>query len=306
MNKYLGLILIIFFFACIKEDFDNDKLSKKFSVDSDNALPIGYTSFSLQDYIDKNDWSEHLYVDETGFMSFVFNATDESITAAEIIKLQGYKTIDTVKNKEKHAIDLRRVETPYSFSIKYPLKIDIENNGDAQLDSIKLKSGIFSIKLETLVSLNGFITIHFDSIFADNIPYTKTVSLNTENIFFDLEGKTIFLKRDSENNDVIYLNLNITLNNSNSRVASGKAFFVVEAGLSNLIFDVIYGYVGNQTFSCSPNSIELDVFDYIEDGYFHFDHISAKFDIKNSVGAPLAIVLTDYKAINQNGDEMEP
>ena len=90
MNQKLAYTLLatlVFFqFACVKEKFSQNEISKTIDNETTIATPIGYDTTSFQDIFAENVSSGELVEDQAGMYWFRFNKEFLNLSVSDLIE----------------------------------------------------------------------------------------------------------------------------------------------------------------------------------------------------------------------------
>lgn len=299
--------LAVLFQSCIKEEYNLSNIEEG-TWNPDVAIPLVFTSFSIDDIILKTDKNANINTDQNKFCTLIYKGTLFSINAEDFIVLPttNAATSFVFNGTEAAAFNALPPGSSITFN-KSQLVNFLPGTTNAQLDSIIYSSGdinfdlnksfnvltTIELNLPSLKKKNGFS--YFTTIPLQTGTTQKTISLDSTYTFDLTNGGT------STNQFLVNYKITLTKNNGNLLVA-GDNFSVTES-VSNQKFKTVFGFVGTQS-SLTPNedTVAISIFRHqntpIGIGSFHFENPLLKLYLVNSFGLPVGISNIDLKWYN--------
>jgi len=317
MNKKLIILLYTIVlsstFGCVKEKFDQDKLSKSLDNDKTIATPIGYVKNSLEEIFAPQIDSGIIGQDEEKMLWFKFNQDLFTLKVSDLIQYQNIDTSFAIINNTGQSIDLNA--TGIQVQIKQTFYCDFgfsQGKYDEQIDSIFLNNMEMIIDVIANGFLNADINASFPGILYSNQPYSKDLVVSSSNIFADLMAYTVHLQNDTTAKNRLQIDFTLEMGQTSRIIAPGEKIMDIDIGFSSVDFEILYGYIGQININPAPMQEKLiDIMNKNVKGYFNFDHSFMNLNSKNSFGVPFSFNLngfdfkTYYKPTNsiifQNG-----
>ncbi len=293
----LFLLLSLFMLqSCIKkEEFDFDKIAA-FDYDPNIAVPLIHSKLTLRDILNDYD-TNHLFIEDgTNFLYLIYNSRIFSQRADELISITD-QSINSSFNFSPGAIVLND-SASYTYSGNY----SFTNSYSERYDSIRIKSGILNFNINANINHNSRIYITLPTAKKNGIPFKKTIIYNytggSVNISqaFDLTGYTLSFNSGNQ----IPVQYKITSygdgnsDNSPYNINMGESF-------QNISYRVIFGYLGQRTFSINQDSVLIEIFKNNIWGSLHFEDPKLHIYANNGYGMPMAVsfdLMEAYSPVN--------
>jgi len=298
--KYFFLFfLVISMLSCVKEKFDTDLLNGSLEFKPSFAAPIGYLTLDLSKYLQDSLGPIELNEDAEGFLTLIYNQHLYSLKASDYFY---FSTIDysySYTNETGIDLDLSSIPSPITFTDTITFDFSL-SGGNERIDSIMLNSATFNISTESNYTINGGISFVFPGITLNNNTYAKTISYGSTYQYTDLSGYTIRLINDQSGSNQLVLEFTITLQNSNAIIPPGGTIVDIDIEFSDVRYGSIFGYFGQESIDIAEQTLNLNIYDNITDGDFHFENPEVKINMNNSFGIPIEITLTDFEALTRD------
>jgi len=290
-------------------DFDNIK-GQNWS--SEWALPLINSSLDLNDLI--KDTTGIINEDEDGLITLVYESED--FFELDIQELTG---ISDQESDVEVNFDLPQIPPDFSgeFPLVFALPFELDQDGQ-RIDSALIKTGTYHLKVRTDLNkddANAFFTIPNMISSETNDPLQFNININyqpSQNEVFkdtiiDLAGYTMTLDQTSSGSNEIYIHSVVSFNGDNNPDHS-PYFMELENDFSGFEFYNFFGYAGSQTFE-TVDSLNLNIFNINEDGYFSFGpgSVNLIIDLYNSFGIPADLEFTKFRAYHggSNPDSLD-
>jgi hypothetical protein len=167
-----------------------------------------------------------------------------------------------------------------------------------ELDEIKIATGNLSYHVQSTTTLTAALTISIPDAIRNGTPVSEIINVGSSaqfdgNISFDNTILDLGVDPLHPFNRVpVVYGLNV---NSNNKIVSFNSTDVVQIDveLLNPVFDYVKGYFGQITETIKPDSLELDIQDFLShiSGDFLISSPSIKLNYSNSFSIPLEINL---------------
>ncbi len=289
--KFFYGALLVFIVAIISACTQFDDLAGVDSVDSDAeyALPLLSSHFSIRDVLDGFDENNSLFIDPDGLIRFkysgdvltkttdeVFEAINETLGQDILIPL----TQDTFAlpftfpdGLEVDRMDLKAGQFLYSFRSKHPSPVTI----NLRVPQFTKDGQELSYQIEfPAYSGSG------DAIWMTNI-FTPT----------DLDGYVIQPAEDG----YLYVIREVITDDGEPAILSEQG-----VGLQDLAFSYAEGYLGNNTYDESRDTIHIDFFDRWINGDIYFADPRITIFFENSFGVPTRSVVNVFEVFTVRED----
>jgi len=299
MNQKLAYTLLatlVFFqFACVKEKFSQNEISKTIDNETTIATPIGYDTTSFQDIFAENVSSGELVEDQAGMYWFRFNKEFLNLSTSDLIDYPIFSDNYSIINNTGSAIDLNPPGTNVVINQSFYMDFGYSQGSNSEeIDSILLNNLDLDITVILAVPVNASLKVTFPGISYNGIPYSKDLILSSTNSFADLMQYTIHLDNQTINKNRLQIDFELTLNTSNAVIAVNQNLVDVAIQFSNIDFQAVYGYIGQHTINSGIEQITADLNNSQLSGNFNFDHSSLDIVSENSFGVPFRFDLNNY------------
>ena len=308
----LPLAVTILFYRCMHDEYDFSKLDDEMEVEAGVLAPVAYGSLTLDDIISEFDSSSFVSEDADGLLMITYEDSLFSFTADDILQIPSQ---DFIEFSFVSGLTIPPgpigIGDPINFSQSQTFPFTFNNN--ESLDSMILDQGSFVFDITSEFQHTGTIVVNCPNIRLNNIPFTQTIVIDdasgtfTYNTPFSLDGYTIYLT-DSVTVDstfgYISIDFDIELINSGAGIDALDEI-TINASLTSLNFDAIFGYIGDYELLTQTGDLELGFFQNSLDGYIRFEDPKINFNITNSYGLPAAVSISRFTGFKTDLDSVE-
>lgn len=287
INYRLFLLLFIgFFTACTQLDDINNIDSV--NSDPEYALPLISANFSIGDVLDGFEESNTLFVDPDGLIRFKYSGDVLTKNTEEV-----FAAINATLGQD---VIIPLVEDTFALPFTFPDGLEV--------DRMDLKEGQFFYSVKSKHPSPVTVKIRVPQFTKDgqelsyelNFPaYTEGDDIWLQNIFFptDLNGYVIQPAEDG----FLYVIKEVITDD-------GEPGLITEAGvgLQDLAFSYAEGYLGNNTYDESRDTIHIDFFDKWINGDIYFEEPKISIFFENSFGVPTRSVVNVFEVFTVRED----
>jgi len=290
MKRLFTLILIsTLFTACLEELEDIDK-AEIGTLNPDVAIPLVSTNFTMEEFLREGN-SVASITEENGVILLTYSDTIISQGADSLLVVEDQASPDLVVS----GAAMSAIPTNGSQTFTRSATFNINNSGGDQLDSIWLSAGDLMSAVEVEAPVSGNVTITFNSIqqngqsIAQTLSWTfdGTNSNQTVNATDDLTGASLVLTMGGGTNEVSF-EASITITNEGTPVSNTDEVRV-NFSLANLGFAGIFGDITTRNITTPRKSVDIDIFNNINEGAFQLDDPRLELSFINSFGLPVAL-----------------
>ncbi len=297
-----GIILILALFSsCIREEFNPEKLDTSLRFSPGVAAPIGYIRYQMDELLDSANTTQ-FSIDDDGFMNLVYRELLESGTASDLVKIQNFEYTTGFENPLPIPYDLASIVDTFSFSDTLWIPVTIGIAGDARIDSVIGASLDLTVDFATQFDLNGKVCVESQDLID---PQGKIFSLCREiddpTSVYNLVDYTLRLTDTPADRSLIEVVYTIKLAASTGIIQPGDEIINFTVGLSEIEYDVIYGYFGQFSLDLPPVNIPMDLYNSIYQGSFYFEGAELRLIFSNSFGIPIEMTINEFGIIARNG-----
>lgn len=300
-NVLAAISVIILFNACIKDNFDFNKLAKT-EWNPNLAVPLVYSSLTVQDILTKNDKSGVIHVDSTNFCTLVYQGNLFSIGASDLVKMPDQDIPPYTASLDLSQIPIlvsnATITIPYSQTINFT-----PGTNNPKIDSVVFKSGMLDLKLNSDFKYNGKVKIEIPTARKNGKIFSETLSLNytgtipvLANLAVDLTGYHFDMTKGGTTYNQFVVNYELTLSgNGTAPTTSNKV--MMSGTFKNLNFDRMFGDLGQLPLSLDKDTVDISVFkNAIGSGLISFVDPRLKMIFYNSYGIPINATIAQLDA----------
>src|ERR1017187_7699975 len=170
-SLFFMAIIVFFIPSCIKDNFQFNKLAKT-DYTPNIAVPLIYSSLTVQDILTKADHSGVVSVGTDNFCTIIYKGNLFSLLASDLITIPNqtppaYSTSLT-------AAQIATFPTSGTFTVAYSQTVNF-NSGTVKIDSLIFKSGMLNISLNSSFKFSGQIAINIPSAKKNGVPFSQTL-----------------------------------------------------------------------------------------------------------------------------------
>ena len=295
------ILILALFSSCIKEEFNAEKLDGSFVISPGVAIPIGYARYRMEELLDSLE-STQITHDDNGFMTLIYQEFLESGKASDLVKVQDFEYTTGFENPLPIPYDLSGIIDTFTFSDTTWIPVTIGIAGDARIDSVM---GVFmdlTVDFVTQFDLNGEVCVESQDIIdpQGNI-FSLCRDINDPTSVYNLSDYTLRLTDTPADRSLIEVVYTIKLAASTGIIQPGDQIVNFTVGLSDIQYDVIYGYFGQFSLDLPPVSIPLDLYSPISQGSFYFEGAELRLIFSNSFGIPVEMTINEFGVEGRNG-----
>ncbi|MES2140708.1 MAG: hypothetical protein V4511_13450 [Bacteroidota bacterium] len=297
---FFSAVLISILPACIKDNFELDKLTKT-AWNPNLAVPLVYSSLSIEDLLAKQDNGGLIVVGSDKFCTLVYKGNLFSLIAADLITIPDQQPppfSGTLNTGQISAFTFAgTITVPYSQTVTF----DSGVNGP-KIDSVSFKTGNIALALNSDFKYSGQIKIMIPGakkngiVFSKIIPFTYSGSVPVlSNASYDLAGYNFDMTNGGVSFNEFIVNFEVTLSGSGAPISGTDAITVTQT-LSNMKFDKIFGDIGQMSLSPDVDSVDISIFkNVLGAGSFTLFDPRVKVLISNSYGVPINANLSQFE-----------
>lgn len=296
-----SIIVICTVSSCIKDNFELDKLAK--SVWNPNiAVPLVYSTLTVQDILTKNDKSGVIHVDNTNFCTLIYQGNLFSIVASELVKMpdQNMPTYSASLDLSQIPILVSNatITIPYSQTVNFT-----PGTNNPKIDSVVFKTGTIDLMLNSDFKYNGKVKIEIPGARKNGKIFSETIALNYSgnvpvlgNLSVDLQGYNFDMTKSGTTYNQFVVNYELTLSgNGTPPTTSNKV--MISGAFKNITFARMFGDLGQLPLSLEKDTVDISVFkNAIGSGIISFADPRLKMIISNSYGIPIDASLAQLDA----------
>ncbi|MCX7863284.1 MAG: hypothetical protein N2449_09860 [Bacteroidales bacterium] len=305
---FISVISTIVFSGCVKDYFEFDKLSNQINWNPNMAVPAIHSRLTLRDLIQDYD-NQHLFVeDSTYFLYLVYNKQVFSLPAINYVSLpdQNFPS-QQFTGSEYISQGFPNSQTTTSVTKNINLLLSLQQPNDV-FDSLIFKDGTFTLNVTSSFLHNGLLTITFPTIRKNNLPYSKTVTLDASgsfaytNTFNDLTDYKAIMPTANQLACEIVLTLTKTGNNAVLPTHEAQVSF----SFNGIHYKIIFGNFGNRIIPVQEDTVNVEIFNNSLGGQLYFVNPKIKIHLYNSFGVPLGAAFTSFRIYSSSDQNYHP
>ncbi len=300
------IFIIITFTQCIN-DYDLP-IDTDIEISAGFLTPLAHGSLSFNDIISKFDSSGFIDTDADGLLFITYADSLFSFRANDLLEIPSQDFIQFFIESDftippgwgvGQTVIIDSTQTfPFSFS-----------QGE-ELDSMILAEGEMVFGVTSQFSIPATVVMTCPTIRNSNGPFTDTIVLGpnaSANPRAPLDGYTISLS-DSVTVDSTYkyipVDFHVELTNNGAGITAGDDIEII-ASIENIVFEAIFGYIGDYELVSENGELPLGFFDNAPDGTIQFEDPIINLKIGNSYGVPTAISINRFTGFKTDVDSIQ-
>ncbi|MHC1706548.1 MAG: hypothetical protein AB9842_03380 [Bacteroidales bacterium] len=286
---------LLFLTACLKEDFDFNKLSDP-DLEMEGAVPLIHSNLQLDRILPENS----LLVQDpvTGLITLVYETEIFSLIAEDYLKIPDQEQTYTKDNLD--ILVAPGVDISMNFQEEFSFEPPVSGQ---RIDSVFIKSGLITLDYFSGINHNCSITLSLPSVTKNGTPfiaefqhsYTGNLPVSGA-LQLDLTGYKFLMNTGTGGSQEFPIHIDITVFGDNNPNLSPYSISF-NTRISDLRFSKIFGYLGQFDYSLS-DSLELAVFSNNFSGSIQFEDLKLSLTTTNSIGMPMQLNINEIKAFS--------
>ena len=299
-NFFLFLLFCIsvLLSSCIKEKIDVSKTGNN-SISPQYAAALGYSSLTLADIMKKTNKNGQIVTDSTGFLTLVYKGNLFSLKAADVVSIPVQPA--TNLTHALSAVDVAAINSAPlggTISFKDSSLINFMAGGSTQIDVLNCKTAVLTINMNYAIEHPASIKITIPSATLGGVPFTQTIPVQVGTPYtgpiqvtqtYSLNGYSIDMTNGGTAHNVIKIKYDILLIKTSNSTNIGDAVSFSQT-FSNVAYNSIIGYLGQQALSPNTDTIPITIFQnniLNSNATFHIVNPLIKVFLTNSYGLPI-------------------
>lgn len=294
-----SLVIIWGSTSCVDDNFDLDNLSTHIENEGQWKFPVASTTFVMDDILNLIDSSGLVYTDDEGLVYLIYSDTAYTAVAEEEIVFQD-QTYDTLFNEQDYqnaggfqndTVFMEKADVDYLF---------VATAENELLDSMKLKSSLLDIDVNSTFEYEGKLTLTFPKLKKDGIPYQKIIDINDNSgaysysqTFNDLDDYMLdFTDFSIPDSNIFFITYELEYYESTGGgPVNPDDICDVDVQFRDIKYDYIWGNIGTQEIIIPEDNFYIDIFSAFEYGEFQLYDPRLKLKITNSFGIPIGVYM---------------
>lgn len=307
IGKWIAVYALIFFASSCKK-LEIDKLAKT-AWNPNLAVPLAYADFGVYDILARQDSTDLVIIDpSTGAIALVYKGEIASYDAQTIVQLN-----DQVQQSTLSLSDLSMTAAPTfsgTVNVNQTDNVTFNTNTGVELHQVNFKDGMLNLNLSTELKHDISVVVTFPELKLNNVPVSRTLNLTytgsipqTASASIDLTDVLADFTLGNTTFNSFPVTFQTTITGTGENVV-GTEELNFGFNFTNMEFENVLGYFGQQNLGISNDTILLRLFESATTGHFELTNPSVKFIVDNSFGFPVRINFAEMKTINvETGQE---
>ncbi len=300
--KFLALIFLVVgvFPACKKLEFD--KLAQN-AWNPNLAIPLAHANFGVYDILARQDSTDIVVIDNTtGAIALVYKGEVVSYDAQSIVQLNDQNSQTVLSLADLNLVTLPALSG--TISTNNSNNIVFNTNAGVEIHTVDFSNGTLNLTVTTNLQHDITAVLTFPDLKLNNVPISRTINLTytggipqTGSTSIDLTNVVGDFTLGNTTVNTFKVNCQTTITGTGQPVV-GNENIQIDFNLSNLAFENVQGYFGQQNLGISNDTILMKIFETASTGYFELVNPKVKFIVENSFGFPSRINFSEIKTIN--------
>lgn len=286
--------------ACKKLEFD--KLAQN-AWNPNLAIPLAHANFGVYDILARQDSTDIVVIDNTtGAIALVYKGEVVSYDAQSIVQLNDQNAQTLISLADLNLVTLPALSG--TISTNNSNNIPFNTNAGVEIHTVDFRNGTLNLALSTSLQHDVTVVLTFPDLKFNNVPISRTINLTytggipqTGSASIDLSNVIGDFTLGNTTVNTFKVNCQTTITGTGQPVV-GNENIQIDFNLSNLAFENVRGYFGQQNLGISNDTILMKIFETASTGYFELINPKVKFIVDNSFGFPARINFSEIKTIN--------
>jgi hypothetical protein len=286
--------------ACKKLEFD--KLAQN-AWNPNLAIPLAHANFGVYDILARQDSTDIVVIDNTtGAIALVYKGEVVSYDAQSIVQLNNQTAQSSLSLADLNLVTLPALNG--TISTNNSENITFNTNAGVEIHTVDFSGGTLNLALSTTLQHDVTAVLTFPDLKLNNVPISRTINLTytgevpqTSSISVDLANVIGDFTLGNTTVNTFKVTCQTTITGTGQPVV-GNENIQIDFNLSNLAFENVRGYFGQQNLGISNDTILMRIFETASTGYFELINPKVKFIVENSFGFPSRINFSEIKTIN--------
>lgn len=292
----------------MQDEYNLDKLDDDIEIRMGVLTPLAYGSLNFGDIVSEFDSSSFISTDADGLLLITYADSLFSFKANDLLEIPSQDFFQFFIDSDFGLPPLPILDT---FEINRTESFPFTFGNNERIDSMILDEGSINFDLTSTFLHTGKIDMVIPNLKLNGVAFTQSIIINvddgsfSENTVADLSNYTLQLN-DSVGTDTMFFPVEFHVEiytNGVSGVTVGDQVGI-DAGLGNLNFEAIFGYIGDYELVSENGEIALGFFENPLDGNFRFEDPRINLNIGNSYGVPTDINISRFTGFNNNQDSI--
>ncbi len=287
--------VVVFITGCVKESFDSSELDLTPDFHSGIASPVGYRTFTMDDFFDPHD-QRTIRTDENGLLVLLYQSKIESPPLNEVFSIDNFGISGVLNNQSDQDIVLESIDSSFETRDTTWIEIAVSPQmNDSRISAILIEQLEFEISTTSAFDLNVSYQIEMPTLIKNSSNYKVALEANGS-YSESIEGYTIHLKKHDDMLSAFPVVVHSVFYPSNTIIPANSEIIAYDVSFENVTYETMYGNFSGYTINLPADTIDLDIYESIPEGTFHFSQPEMTIATENSVGMPVGIDLSNFRA----------
>ncbi len=291
--------------SCVKDNFQFDKMKEGQSWNPSIAVPLVYSTLTVEDILREAEQGKHIRVDADNFITLVYESSLFSITAQDSIKIPNQNILQNIAVDATQATAINGLTLGQTYTITPSTTVTMafqSGKSTNKIDSVVYKSGGFNITFTSSIPHNGTLNVSIPTAkkngvaFNENVPFVAGGGNTTK--FIDLAGYTFDMSMGGTDKNKFNVTFSISITKSAATASAGNSI-VFTGTFADLKFSKFFGLIDLSVLSPSSDTTSVTLFNNaIGLPRVTFAKPLINFNINNSFGVPLTMNVNYFQGFN--------
>ena len=269
------------------------------------AVPVGEANFVISDLLVNID--SGIIVSPLGEMSIEFEENLDSVLATDFISLDDYSEVFDLTPSGLVYADVFPNGTTLSNSANVSTSYSAPSG--VEINTLNFSGGTLDLTVTSTLQHDAVLNVTISDLFdATSTPIMRTISLvyagggtTTQSVSIDLSGYSADFTAGGTLTNSLRASIDVTITGTGNpgNPIVGNETINMSLGLSNLEYENLTGYFGQDPLTSASDSLLLKIFQNANsEGNIMFSNPSLTFDIENSFGVPIDINFGNIESID--------
>lgn len=315
------MVMLIAFPACIDDNFELDKLSKKVQLQSSWAFPVAYGSLTIENMIelaDTNFVGNYLLPNDSNLVILRLQDTMLSQTAQGLITLSNQSFLMQFNKADYDSaggFNIQGIVTMTKEETEFPFVVDTLLG--QLLDSMAFHSTKLRVRVNSNMPNKGQLILTFPHLKikkdGSENTYSRMVyikpqgnSFSYDYTYTDLEGYVLDLTQAYAGVNSLFIDYTLKLDDGNIHPFNPEHKIDIQLDFEDNEYSWLFGYVGFFESGLGPSMIDLGLTEMITMGTFYVEDPVIRFIVSNSFGIPIKYGFDYVSVYNKRLGGTEP
>ena len=285
---------IISFTGCVEETFDSSELDLTPDINASVATPVGYRTFTMDDFFNPHD-QRTIETDENGLLTLIYQTKFETPSFGDIFSIDDINKNGVVINQSGEEVVLENIDSQYeSIDTTWIGTAITPKLNDSYISEIFIDQLDFQIITSSVYDVNVAYNVELPTLVQNNNSYEVALEANGS-YSESLEGYSLTLQEHNGISNAFPVVVHAVFYPSNSVIPVNAEIMDYDVNFSSINYRTIFGNFSGYSLELPANSIDLDIYESIPEGTFHFAHPELTIKTENTAGLPVGFDFSNFR-----------